>query len=543
VPNSPNNHTIQKGDNITYVGVGTVQKPTTKSRFKMFLPIIPLIVIVLILVYLFPSQSSNSTTFNIHGAVLGTQMSQKPGLTVNGTFCGPGIRQVDWSNYAPYCEPKFSGNNGGSTSFGVTRTTITVTSRVPSSSLNSLAAAFFPASMVGTAAQATQTFNTYVKLFNNSFELYGRHVVIVPFNGKGNELSELQGQGLEQAQQDALTAKSLHAFADISLLSSTQIYDQYLADEKIIAIGGLLQPQYWFQQYAPYEFSPAPTCNSDAEVTATVLGRSMAGLPAIFSGDPKMQHTIRKFGIIYPQNPNYASCALELVSILKNKYHTNVVRQIAYSINIAEGESQAKNAVAQFQTRGVTSIICACDPLFPIFLVQNATAQKYYPEWLALDFGDIFGQKIAPTSQWENNIAGGITSPPKIEQEAYRAYKLEDPTGTPSPEFAAIYEPLLQLFTGLQAAGPDLTPETFAEGLFSMPTSKPGGEFGKWKYGQDVFSPVDSFQVLRWSPTTVSQQDGLKGSFIACNNGKLYTFSTSGATSLPNHVQLSCPEP
>jgi hypothetical protein len=219
-----------------------------------------------------------------------------------------------------------------------------------------------------------------------------------------------------------------------------------------------------------------------------------------------------------------------------------VVRQIVYSINIAQAESQAKNAIAQLQTRGVTSVICACDPLFPIFLVGNATSQKYYPEWLALDFGDIFGQKVSPQSQWKDNISGGITPPPKLQQEAYHAYKLIDPTGTPSPEFAAIYAPLLQLFSGLQAAGPDLTPQTFAEGLFTMPPSIPGGEFGSWKYGQNTYSPVDSFQVLRWSPTTISQQDNLPGTFVACNNARVYTFSMSGATALPNHRQLICPK-
>ncbi|NNN20442.1 MAG: hypothetical protein HKL80_00370, partial [Acidimicrobiales bacterium] len=425
-------------------GVGKIPRKSVITRAKFYLPILILVFAVVLAVAAYPSKSPNSSSLSIGNAVLGTSMAQRPGLTRSGLQCGPNIRQVTWSKYSPMCEPKFTGNNGNATSPGVTKNTITITYRVPASSLSGLTASFFPPQLVGTQAQALQTMQTYIDLFNKEFELYNRHVVLKTFVGKGNELTELQGQGQEQAQQDALTAKSDGAFADVSLLASTQLYDQDLANEHVISIGAIAQPQSWFESYAPYEFSPNGTCDDSATVSATIIGRTMANQNAIFAGEPSFTKQKRKFGLIYPENPSYAGCALELAKIIATRYHSPMVREVAYTINIQQAVPQATNVIAQMKAHGVTSIVCACDPLFPIWLAMAANQQNYSPEWLATNFGDIFGQKVS-TSQWSHDISGGLVTQPKLQQEAYQAYKLEDPTGTPSPEFASIYEPLLLL--------------------------------------------------------------------------------------------------
>ncbi len=51
---------------------------------------------------------------------------------MSGVHCGPGVRQVPWSAYAPWCEPAYHGNNGGATAPGMTGNTITLTYRIAS---------------------------------------------------------------------------------------------------------------------------------------------------------------------------------------------------------------------------------------------------------------------------------------------------------------------------------------------------------------------------------------------------------------------------
>jgi hypothetical protein len=116
---------------------------------------------------------------------------------------------------------------------------------------------------------------------------------------------------------------------------------------------------------------------------------------------------------------------------------------------------------------------------------------------------------------------------------------MSDPTGKIVPSFPFVYEAVLLLFDGLQAAGPDLTPQTFARGVASLPPSIPGGMFGAWRFGKGIFDPSANFRVVWWDPSAVSGLDGHKGAWLNCNGGKSYYFY-SAPSSLPAHTQLRC---
>jgi hypothetical protein len=515
----------------------------TNSRLariaRAYWPFLIIVLIVGIVVGAFPSSAVSSKTVKVNLSLLGTSLSQKPGYTVAGYRCGPKIRQVPWSKYAPYCIPAWHGNNGGATYPGVSRNTITITYRSPNTAGASLLLKIF-GSEIGTNAQAIQTMKDYIHIFNHTFELYGRHVVLKPFSGKGDFVNELQGQGLEQAKEDALTAKKLNAFADVSLLSSTQIYDQYLAHEGIIAIGALAQPSWWFQDYAPFEYSPNPSCDTGVEAIAQSVGRSFAGLPAIFSTSPTMKKKTRVFGIIFPESPTYASCGNLLVRLLKQEFNVTVARRIEYSISFSQESSEAQSAIAQMKASGVTTILCGCDPIFPWLLTLDAQSQNYYPEWLALDFEDIFTQ-IYVQSEWAHAISTGLLLPPETQQEAYKVFYNYYHKAPPSPQFAEIYPALLLLFDGLQAAGPDLNPYTFEQGFFRLPDSLPGGNYGLWVFSKNRFTTPGDFDVLEWNTLATSPQDNKPGTYIACYNGRRFPLSVSGAKELPYHQQPDCP--
>lgn len=514
-------------------------RPKIAQRFIWYSPAIVVTVLLAVVIYIFPSPPSSTSLGRVNLANLGTSMAGKPGMTVNNTECSPGVRQVSWSKYSPICEPKWSGYNGGATSPGVSGSTITLTYREPNSVGASFLENVFGASEIGTNAEAVSTMQTYVNLFNKTFELYGRKVVLKPFLGKGDFLNELQGQGLEQARSDALTAKGLNAFADISLLSSTQPYDEYLANNGIVAIGAIAQPQWWFQEYAPFEYSPIPNCDTAVKTLAIGLGRAMANMPAIFAGDPVLQRKTRVFGLIFPENPTYASCGNELSTLLAKKYNIKMARTIEYSIDFSVESSEALSAIAQMKSHGVTTVLCGCDPIFPILASGDAVNQNYSPEWLSIDYEDIFSQ-VTNQTEWAHSLSSGLLLPNKTNQEAFKAYQIADKTGVMSPQFALIYVPLLLFFDALQAAGPDLTPESFEQGYFRLPNSLPNGNYGAWHFGQNIFSPIADFNILWWNTKAISPQDGKPGTYEPCNGGKRYPMSPYGASLLLNHVQLSC---
>ncbi len=462
-----------------------------------------------------------------------------PGVTVDGTQCGPGIRQVPWSRYAPICEPAWHGSNGGSTYPGVTKTTITITYRYAVSAAEKVLYSLVAPSVVGTNSGTIAAMEGYIKLFNKTFELYGRHVVLKHFVGKGDFLKEDEGQDAPQAQADAVTAKQLGSFADVSLLGSTPLYDQDLAKEGIISIGATAMPQSWLEQYAPYAYSPGASCNELAKGGAEFIGRSMAGMPAIYAGSPSLTSQIRKFGLIYPDVAEYQACAQTFEKDLKTEYHLNV-KVAAYTLNIGELETETTSIIAQMKADHVTTLICACDPVSPILLSEAAVSQNYYPEWFSFDIGNGFARLPEP-SEWKHAIGAGAQDIPNSELGAYKAWQLAEPgTQPPTPTFAAVYENVLLLFDALQAAGPNLNPTTFEKGFFSLPQSEPGGEFGEWLFGRNVFAPTASTGVVKWSPTAISAASGKRGAWLACNGGKQY--GIRGDLNLPpDHVQLNCP--
>ena len=472
----------------------------------------------------------------------------QPGVAVSGVRCGGGARQVPWSHYAPLCQPAFSGDNGGATSPGVTASTITVTFRFAATPVEQKLFATVAPGTFATEAQTVALAQRYVSLFNRDFELYGRKVVLKVFDGKGDFLAELSGTGQVAAEADAATAKSLGAFADVSgSVFNTPPYDDALAAQHIVSVGGLLASAQSMRAHAPYEYFPGPDCEKTAAATAAVVARSMAGMPAIYAGSATMRSRKRTFALISPDNAAYAACGQAMVTDLAQHYGIRLKAWIKYHLSLSALETaaaQAANTITQLQADKVTTVLCGCDPVTPMFLAQDAAAQHYDPEWLALGYGDTFSRLPSSVSpaEWDHSIAGGDAPLPPARQEAVTAYRLatHDPTAVPPPSYQYVYEPLLLLFDGLQAAGPDLTPQTFAAGIGSLPGSLPGGEFGPWSFGPGTVDPAAGFQLLRWNATATSPQDGRPGTGIPCNQGAVYRFA-GVASNLPDHRQLQCP--
>jgi hypothetical protein len=201
--------------------------------------------------------------------------------------------------------------------------------------------------------------------------------------------------------------------------------------------------------------------------------------------------------------------------------------------------------MALMNSKHVTTVLCACDPIFPILLSRAADSQGYHPEWFTADFGDPVTQDYT-ADQWSHSFAGGTQIPPASQTEGYKVYQLASPGHQPAeepptspPYFYVPYYTVLHVFDALQAAGPDLNPVTFAQGMFSLPPSAPDAVGGQWVFGTNVYDPVASFGLVWWNATATSTFDGKAGTYLACNQGHIYTMDNLAALGGP-HVQLSC---
>src|SRR5437764_722903 len=73
------------------------------------------------------------------------------------------------------------------------------------------------AQLTDTEADVKRTTSALADYFNSRFQLYGRKIKLVYFNGKGSALTELQGGGQEEAQADAVkVSDEIKAFAELN---------------------------------------------------------------------------------------------------------------------------------------------------------------------------------------------------------------------------------------------------------------------------------------------------------------------------------------
>jgi len=440
-----------------------------------------------------------------------------------GTGCEGGERQTR-EPYSPPCIT-FSGDNGGATSLGVTGDTITITNRLGDlPSIYAVAGAVAEkANIKDTPEDISRTINAYVDYFNKKFQLYGRKVKLVEYKGQGDQLSEFFGAGAEAANADALrVAQEIKGFADISAL--TVPYAEALIRQKVIAIPPVHMSRQWYEKHAPYSYGVLVDCSRLADTLVEWFATRVAPFNARYAGDPAFRERKRSIGVIIPENPWYQECMNDAKPKLKAR-GVELGHQINYVLDFNRLSGDASGMIAQMKERGVTTVTCLCDPVLPLFLTTQATQQEYRPEWVitgtALTDVDLLGQ-IYDVEQWRHAFGISFLSDiySGVRSESYRAYKA---VRDDEPAFIhdVLYYPILLTFLGIHMAGPNLTPETFEDGLFRYPPTV--GETGLWSFGPGDRTSTDDAREVYWDGTAVSPFNGSPGRWITTLDGARFT--------------------
>lgn len=445
------------------------------------------------------------------------------GATVKvGTSCAGGDRQDPNSAYSPPCI-EFSGDNGGATSKGVTATEIIVAFRVlESGGLEQAGAVLAGGGINDSEEDIDRTADAYIEYFNNTYQFYGRKIRLVRYNGKGDALAETLGGGQEAANADALVVgQEINAFADLTAL--TPPYADGLVGQEVVAIGPVHLSREWYTARRPYAWGTLVDCTTLVESESSYVINRMANKNAVWAGNPAMRTKPRTFGVIVPENPWYQECANHNESLL-NAGGVKLTHRINYPLDFNAMSQLAANAVTQFKAAGVSTVICTCDPILPVFMTTQANQQDYHPEWLvtgtALTDADYLGQ-LYDQQQWAHafgiSFLGDILT--GYDSESYRAYKLvrdDEPAATRD----LFYAPLMQMALCLQMAGPNLTPETFEEGCFNYPQQR--GEFGLWNFGPGDYTATSDAREVFYDPTAESPFNHEPGRYITTLGGQRF---------------------
>lgn len=431
--------------------------------------------------------------------------------------------QVANDPYSPPCVA-FSGDNGGATYRGVSATEITISARL--AGLPDFSAAPSDNGPSATFSvkpeEIKRTMEGLADYFNSRFQFYGRKIKLVFFDGKGNFQTELQGGGQEEVEADAVkAAEEIKAFGDIIGISAP--YDDALARRGVMSFGAPYMSAEWLAARRPYAWSPTPDCTFIEQSVSDYVNKRLAGRPARYAGGD-LKGKPRTTAVIAPENPWYQQCVDAGEKVAKAAGHPNQDR-IAYKLDFNTLSNQAASVIAKLKSEKITTVICGCDPAFPIFLTSKAQEQGYSPEWIITGAAfidlDILGQ-LYQQDQWSHSLGLSFIGPlqPLRATTGYNTFKIARPNEEPSNLVDLLYYEMYTMVVGLQEAGPNLTPETFERGMYAYPGGF--GPAGTWKFTPGRYTPTQDAREIYWDRNAISPQNKEKGSYVETMPGRRF---------------------
>ncbi len=417
---------------------------------------------------------------------------------------------------SPPCVNYWEGSNGGSTYKSVTRDEIRI--GVPNWG-------YF-----GYGGENARYIDALFDHFNRRYVFYGRK--LQRFN-----LSDADGSP-ESQRAIAATASENNVFASTDFLNTRYLhmepFRRELARLGIISVAGDVEATSieTFRDLKPYAWSFAQPLGSLGNDIGRFACSSLAGRPARFAG-PEFQTRTRKFAALDVRDRFAPPPREQLLTSMSQCGSTPAV------FELKSGASEMATAAAQLRFEGFTTLIWLDNQVDGTYFMQGASQTGYQPEYIMgggpEHYNEVNMSTNGPVDQrvhmfglapWNKTLAGS-------EEPVYWAVHDSD------ADFSALdaastlgslnrfYRELLLIASGIQLAGPRLTPETFARGLQSATFPNPGA--GAPPYFQasvgfraDDYVMSDDVGVVSWSDSVRTPSDRQVGGWCYLDKGRRF---------------------
>jgi hypothetical protein len=380
---------------------------------------------------------------------------------------------------------------------------------------------------------ATETMGDYADVFNAVFETYGRRVDLEFYTGTGAAGDEAA------ARADAIAIAEQEPFAVLGGPLQVQAsFSEELAAQGVISFPAQPLPQSVTVDNYPMIWGVI-TPTQAATLAAEAIGNLAGPGPAELAGDPALQGEERAYAVVHydTSDGSYEESFDALRDGLADG-GIELATDLPFILDPNQAQEDARTMITRLKEAGVTTVIFTGDFLMPQFLTTEATAQDYFPEWILgpslLADTAIFGRSY-DQRQWPNGFAIGYAGTPGRTEHgtAYVIYTWAYGGKEPPSNIYAVLEPgLRDVFTGIQLAGPELTPETFRDGMLRYPPTGGGptrplisrGDQGVWPEF-DYGGFPDQITLMWWDPEAESVDEAGNpgvGAYRFANGGKRY---------------------
>jgi hypothetical protein len=397
---------------------------------------------------------------------------------------------------SPPCVPFFEGDNGGKTWEGVTAEEVLVVYYNDFNVKGDLTKPYRPSDdKPGYPAYYHQnhvkTVKALLRYFQSRYQTYNRRVRLVGY-ASGGGLGTADSQRVSEMQRIA----AMDPFAVVTLIENSQFIAPLAKDHGIPLFGWNEDvPLETYEANRPYMWSFAPDQTTETVWSGEFICRKLRGRPARFTTDPLLLGKPRKFGLIF-QNPQHSQRG-PFLSQLAERLQAQVKESCNMTFDYVrmfsrQGDEEAGQMMAAMKTRDITTVVCYCiaqqtELHIPKFQAA-ASGVGYYPEWYwdstaAMDHA-LWQQQYGNASHRSFGTSYLWRQGPFNQSHAYRAFQEQEPGQIPNLRFNfEMYHTFLSLFSGLQGAGPILTPESIERGMFTF----------TWHRRDDPFVPTGGY--------------------------------------------------
>lgn len=382
-------------------------------------------------------------------------------------------------------------------------------------------------------------------------QFFGRHLVHEIVDGGSNQCPDKTTAAAKEAiEKNAFIVYNNYDGAQYNMAAALNAQP---VNRRPMHFGTLWLSDSDYSRFAPYSWTQFATGSTITRQYASwVCSRVRTGeVPsrAPLVTDPKK----RVFGLVHTNVDQDRRLANELKGYLQQFCGGNIItKEVEYEgTDFGKAQQDNPNVVVQLKLAGVTTVLMLTDPVQPLFQLQAATRQDYFPEWLWSSFGYTdsstvmrlykdTGQQNGFLGTSNLGVPGGFGFSSGDPFAMYHTYhKVSPNSGRPcdptsdegmnhDPGYCKAptslvtwYYTMLPSIGGLLFAGPDPTPQTVSAGLQNYPTTRYGGNgptsdprpalvgAGKDKYG----FIVDAVE-WRWRPDFTSPPPEAKAGWV-----------------------------
>lgn len=452
------------------------------------------------------------------------------------SHCSADGRQHDVTFHAPPCAPKWEGgDNGGATHRGVTgdKVTVVLFRENKNEQVTTILNAY---NLRATRAEDEAFMDAAEEFVNAHYEFHGREIDFVIFDATN----------CPETPPDvpACRAEAQRAIAEhdpFMVLWPVPIYpdvfDEFVK-AGVISVGGWHHDNSYFAGRRPYRYDVFMDGSRSADVIGEYVCKKLVGGNATHAGriihptfpaGGARDQNVRKFGIIVPEPPATllpAERAAEAIRACGGE-----VELYPYASDIQQARTQANAAITAMIDDRVTSGICMCDPIAPVFRTQAASENNYYPEWVMPGLGlldyDLLG-RLYDARQMAHAFGPSHLqlSPPHSKSDSSKVWRASGRRGDACSSCNLNASYFLLAASMVQLGGPNLTPASVEQ---AMLTSDPRGGWAQTggdatvvlaEFGRDDYTLLSDFKEVYWRSDAVSRVDGRPGAFVAMYEGE-----------------------